>query len=176
MARSGQRIGRRIHRAEHVEIDETVVERGDQGIGDRMRQPHQVAVDARRIDHNEVVTVLDRGYRFGESGKLRRFILIGADALRARHAKMRRSVQFKPAAPRPIPAIVDVMGETLLPGIKIYRGNPLARLQQRDRDMDGGRRLARPAFLIADNDNVGGFARPCIRLDQHDASPASCHP
>ena len=60
MAGAGHREGRGIDRAEHVEIDEAVVERRDQRVGHRMGEPHQIAVVAGRIDDDEIVGVLDR--------------------------------------------------------------------------------------------------------------------
>ena len=55
VALAGHREGRGIDRAEHVEIDEAVVERRDQRVGHRMGEPHQVAVGARRVDDDEIV-------------------------------------------------------------------------------------------------------------------------
>lgn len=56
----------RIDRDEHVEVDESVVERRDQRVGHRMGQPHQISVVAGRIDDDEIVRVLDGIDRGGE--------------------------------------------------------------------------------------------------------------
>ena len=68
------------------------------------------------------------------------------------------------------------MREALLARIQIDRRNPLTRLQQRYRDVDGGRRFARPALFISDDDDMRRLVRPNIRLDQHDAIPCTQHP
>ena len=75
-----------IDRAEHVEIDEAVVERGHQRVGHRMREPHQVGVVAGRIDHDEVAGVLDFVDRGREVGELGRLVLVDPRAVAARDA------------------------------------------------------------------------------------------
>ena len=60
MALAGDGIGRGIDGSQHVEIEETVIDRRHQRIGHRMREPHRIAVVAGRIDHNEIKGVLDR--------------------------------------------------------------------------------------------------------------------
>ena len=64
----------RVERAEHVEIDEAVVERRDQRVGHRMGEPHQIGVAAGRVDHHHVVAVLDRADRLREIGELLRLV------------------------------------------------------------------------------------------------------
>ncbi len=172
MAGLRQRIGDRIDGAEHVEIHETVVERGDQRVRHRVREPHQIAVAARRIDHDEVVVGLGDGDFVDEALKLGIFILVVADAIAARDKAMRRDVEVEPVAPAPRAAVLDVMREALLPGIEIDGGDALAGLHQGNRDMDGERRFARAAFFIADHDDVGRLVRVLVRLDQHHAALA----
>lgn len=65
----------RIDRDEHVEVDESVVERRDQRVGHRMGQPHQISVVAGRIDDDEIVRVLDGIDRGGELVELGRLIV-----------------------------------------------------------------------------------------------------
>ena len=127
VARAGDREGRGIDGAEHVEIDEAVVERRDQRVGHRMREPHQVGVGARRIDHDEVVDVLDRVDRLGEAGELGRLVLVEPRACRrARCRNATGSFEVEPGARRPGAAVLDVMGEALLAGVEIDGGDPLA--------------------------------------------------
>ena len=71
-------------RAEHVEIDEAVVERRDQRIRHRMREPHQVGVVAGRIDDDEVVGLLDRADRLGEAAELRCLVLVDPQTVEPR--------------------------------------------------------------------------------------------
>ena len=49
-----------------------------------MRQPHQVAVIAGRIDHDEVVAVLERRNGLGESIEFRALVVVEPASLRAR--------------------------------------------------------------------------------------------
>src|SRR4029077_14716110 len=71
------------------------------------------------------------------------------------------------AAPRGIAPVLDVMREGLLPAVEIDGGDALSGLEQRDRDMHGGGRLARPALFVAQHDYVRGarYATGC--LEQH---------
>ena len=62
---------------EHVHVDETVVHRRDQGVGQRMGEPHQVGIACRRVDHDEFVIMLNLADGFGESGEFGGFILLG---------------------------------------------------------------------------------------------------
>ena len=100
-----------------------------------MREPHQIAVVARRIDDDEIVGVFDRVDRGGEIVELRRFVVRDQRAVAARDAVMRRQFEIEPGVLRPGLAVLDVMGEALLARVEVDRGDPLARLQQRDRDM-----------------------------------------
>ncbi len=64
------------------------------------------------------------------------------------------------------------MREAALPRIKVDCRHPLARLQQRDRDMHGGGGLSRATFLVADDDNVSrifSFGLPFsgVGFEQH---------
>ena len=135
VAGAGDREGHRIDRAEHVEIDKAVVKRRDQRIGHRMREPHEIAVVTRRIDNDEIMGVFDRVDRGGEIVELRRFVVRDQRAVGARYAVMRRQFEIEPGMLRPGLTVFDVMGEALLARVEVDRGDPLASLQQRDRDM-----------------------------------------
>ena len=76
VALAGDRIGGRVDGAEHVEVDEAVVERRDQRIGHGMGEPREIAVGARRIDDDEIVRLLDRADRLGKAGELDRLVLV----------------------------------------------------------------------------------------------------
>jgi hypothetical protein len=58
-------VAHRIDAGEHVEIDEAVVHRGYQGIGDPVRQPVEEGVGARRVDDDEIMALLDFGEALG---------------------------------------------------------------------------------------------------------------
>ena len=168
MADPGQREARRIDRAEHVEIDEAVVERRDQRVGHRMREPHEVGVGARRINDDEIMGVLDRA----RPPRRRRRIpplrsRRGAGRRRVRRNNARGASSLSARARRPVAAIVDVVGEAALAGIEIDRGDALAGLQQRDRNMHGRGRLSGTAFFVAKDDDMRRYRRADIRLHQH---------
>ena len=78
MADTGQFECGRIDHAEHVEIDEAVVERRDQRIGHGVGEPHQIGIGARGIDDDEVVALLDRADRLGKGGEFLRLDLFDA--------------------------------------------------------------------------------------------------
>ena len=61
-----------------------------------MGEPHQIGVIAGRIDHHEVVTVLDLVDRRREAGEFGRFVLVDADTVGARDAVVVRD--FEPDA------------------------------------------------------------------------------
>jgi hypothetical protein len=63
------------------------------------------------------------------------------------------------------------MREAFLPGIEIDGGDALARLQQRDRDVQRGGRFAGAALFVAEYDNVSGLLIFVDRLDQHERVP-----
>ena len=80
-----------------------------------MRETHQIAVVARRIDDDEIVGVLDRVDRGGEFVELAppRCPTTSAPSL-ARDAVMRRQFEIEPGVLGPGAAVLDVMGEAFL--------------------------------------------------------------
>ena len=166
MAGAGDGEGRRIDGAQHVEIDKAVVERRDQRIGHRVRQPHQIAVVAGRIDDDEIMGVLDRVDGGGEVVELGRLVVGDERAIRARDAIMRRHFELEAGVLGPGAAVVDVVREALLARVEIDGGDALAGFQQRDRDMHRDRGLARAAFFVAEYDAIGR-ARPHASLNRH---------
>jgi hypothetical protein len=93
-----------------------------------MREPHQIRVGARRVDHHDVVVVLDGADRDGEACELLRLVSIERVAFGARYAIVRRHFQLTRAL-RPGAASLDVMRETLLTRVEIDRGDALASLK-----------------------------------------------
>src|SRR5262249_61028854 len=102
--------------------------------GSWVREPCQVAVDARRVDDDEVVAVLDRGDRVGEAGELDRLVLVDAQALAAADAEVHRQLERKLRALRPRAAVADVVGEAGLARVEGDGGEAVARLSSRERD------------------------------------------
>jgi len=56
------------------------------------------------------------------------------------------------------------MGETFLPAVEINARHALAGLEQRDRNVQSGGGLTRPAFLVAEDDHVSGLTSLLDRL------------
>ena len=90
----------------------------------------------------------------GEIVELGRLVVGDQRAVGARDAVMRRQFEIEPRVLRPGAAVLDVMGEAFLPRVEIDRGDALARLHQRDRDMHRDRGFARPALFVAEHDDV----------------------
>jgi hypothetical protein len=115
-----------------------------------VREPHQIAVGARRIDDDEIAAPLDRRDRFGELPTLG--LLVVGDLHRTAEfdATMLRLFEVGAGGVTPGAAVVEIAGET---GVEIDRRDALAGLEQRHREMHCERRLARAALLVAeDND------------------------
>ena len=98
--------------------------------------------------------VLDRADRRREVCELSRLIGLERIAFSARDAIVRRQFKRDARALGPGAAVVDVMSEALLARIEINRCDALPSLQQRDRDMQRGRRFSRTALLVSENDDV----------------------
>ncbi len=95
-----------------------------------MREPHQIAVARRRIDHDEVVAVLDRHDRGGEAGEFRRFVLVDAARIRPVDDVMIGQFERNAGFLRPAFAIEDVAGEAFLAAVDVDGGDALARLSR----------------------------------------------
>ena len=70
-------------------------------------------------------------------------------------AAMDRQLQAESGAMRPGAAVVNVSRKTLLPAIEIDGGDPLARLQKGDSDVQRCGGFARSALLVAQHDHMG---------------------
>jgi hypothetical protein len=70
---------------------------------------------------------------------------------------MLRDIEFTPHLLGPGPPVLDMVGKTSLPGIEVDSGDGLTRLDQRNCNVHCDGRLPRPALLIADNDDAGGW-------------------
>ena len=83
-------------------------------------------------------------------------LLVFLDRVRAgqRQVVMGGVRQFEVARLRPVAAVLDVVGEGLLAAVDVDRGDAEALIEQVDREMEGGRGLARAALLIADDNDM----------------------
>ena len=69
-------------------------------ISHRMRQPHQVAVGTRRIDHDEIETPFHRAHRLDELLQLRSFVLGDLHGLADLDASMHGNFEVEDCATR----------------------------------------------------------------------------
>src|SRR5581483_128835 len=129
VAGSGNLKGHRIHGREHVEIEETVVERRDQRVGDEMREPHQVAVLWRRVDDDEIRTSLRSRDGVLEGIELGPLVPVDARSFTAIDADVLGLLQTHSEALGPGTAIVHIVSETALPAIKVDGGHALSGLE-----------------------------------------------
>ena len=157
----------RIDGPEHVEIQETVIERSDQRIRHRVREPHQIRVVAGRIDHNKVASVLDFVDRGREVCELDCLVLVDPCALAACDCVMLRHFQRDAGAFGGVAAVLDVMREGLLPAVEVDGCDALTGLEQRHRDMHRGGGLARAALLVAEHNHMRGTRYATCCLKQH---------
>jgi len=169
MALTDHRECRRIDMAEHVEVDKAVVERRDQRVGHGMGKAREIAVGSRRVDHDKVVGILDRGDRLRKTRKFDRLVFVELERRPVRDAKMHRDCQAEARALGPGAPVVDVVREALLPGVEIDRRHPLADIHQRDGNVHRGGRFPRAALFIAKHDDVRGRGSPSS-LHQHSAT------
>ena len=119
-----------------------------------MRQAHQITVGAGRIDDDEVETGLDCRDSFHELEELGILVLGDLHGLAELDAAMQRQLEAEPGPARPGGSVVDVVGKALLTAVEVDRRDALAGLQERDRDVQGGGRLARAALLVAEHDHM----------------------
>ncbi|MGY3420593.1 hypothetical protein ACVWZW_001068 [Bradyrhizobium sp. F1.13.4] len=156
-----------IDGAEHIEIEEAVVDRGHQRVGHRVRKPHQVAVGAGRIDDDEVEAALDRRDRLHELKELRILVLGDLHGLAELDAAMQRQFEVELGAARPGGSVVDVVSKALLTAVEVDGGDALAGFQKRDCNVQGGGRLAGAALLVAEHDNMRRAGLALASLHKH---------
>ena len=148
-------VADRIDAREHVEIDEAVVHRRDQRVGDAVGETAEECVRTGRVDHDEIVVVLDLGEAIHQ---LAQFVALGlGDRVLdgRRHVEVARHGERNALVARPAAAVFDVAGERKLPAVKINRRHGVARPQQRDSNVHGRGGLARAALLVAAHDDMG---------------------
>ena len=129
-----------------------------------MRKAGQEGVASRRIDNDEIALALQAAQRGQKALALFRFSLVevallaGFDAQDFRHRELGASILH------PAGAVFEVPGQRALPDIEVDHTDPLSDCQKGHAEMDGNGRLARPALLIADDDDacLSGRLR-CVR-------------
>ena len=154
MALAGHGIGGGIDGSQHVEIEETVIDRRHQRVGHRMRQPHQIAVVAGRIDHDEIESTLNRADGIRKLLEFRVFVVGDLHGLAELDAAMHRKFKAEPGAARPRAAVVDVAGKALLAAVEIDGGDALAGFHQSNCNMQGGGGFTRSPLFVSQHHNV----------------------
>jgi hypothetical protein len=101
-----------------------------------MRDMRQIIVVAGSVDDDDAMAAGER-----LDGLLERpaagSLFIGRGIIELLEAEMLGHAEVAADMTRPGAAVLDVMGETLLPGIEIDGGDGLSRLDQGDRDVHG---------------------------------------
>src|SRR6266403_610407 len=171
MALAGHRVGFRIDGAEHVKIEEAVVDRRHQGVGHRMREPHQITVRTRGVDHDKIKGPLDRAHGVRELLEFARFVLGDLHGLAELDAAMHGDFEIEAGAARPGASVVDVTGETLLAAVEIDGGDALAGFHQGNGDVQGGGGFSRTALLVAEHNDMRRTGLSLTSLQQHIPHP-----
>ena len=136
-----ERLG--IDLSDQVEIDETVVHRGDQRVCPRGHVAGERIVAARRIDNQKIMAVREL--------RQPRVERVGIDV--ADHVERRgRQVDRTPRRGRD--PIVEIAMEGTLAVIEVDARDARAHRHQRHRDMHRAGRFARTAFFIGKNDHM----------------------
>ena len=111
MAGPGDPKGLGVDGAKHLEVDKTVIERGDQGVGQRMRQPHQISVMAGGIDDDQAVGTSQRIDRVGQ-GLASGGLILDADIIGPAEAEMIGNIEVAGDMLGPGAPVFDIMRET----------------------------------------------------------------
>src|SRR5206468_1560644 len=104
----------------------------------------------RRIDDDEAVMFRQRIDGVGQSHAP--FALAAARGI---GTQMLWDIELASDALPPRSPVIDIMGQTSLPGIEIDGGYRLARLHERNSNVHRDRRFTRPTLFIADHDHAG---------------------
>src|SRR5579883_59447 len=132
-----------------------------------MRQPGQVIVGSRRVDHDEIEGALDVGQCVGEAGKLDGFVLIKLAGRAGGNAEVGRHLEAAAATLGPVAPILHIMGEGLLPRVDVKGRDPLPKIHQGDAKVHRQGRFAGTALFVADHDDMRGHRSPRAHLHQH---------
>jgi hypothetical protein len=151
-----------IDSRQQVQIDEAVIQGRQQGVGPGVREPRQVRVAARRIDHDHVGSTDHLLERCLEA----RLLVSGIAS--CGNCAMLGDRQIEAFALGVCSAVLDVARKCALAGVEVDGRDPRAVAEQRHDDVHRGRRLARTALLVADHQHVRsiGSARRLVLNDR----------
>ena len=131
---------------DEVEIDEAVIERGDERIGPGCGVAGEGIVAARRVEQHEVHALAHLGGEIVE-----RF-----HAVPLEHGEVHVG-QGDAAAAFGFGAVFKVAVQGALARVKIDRSDPRALIGERDGDVHGSGRLASAALFVGEDDTVRGL-------------------
>ncbi len=122
-----------------------------------MAEAGQVGLAARRVDHH-VVAVAELAERLAQPRPLLGLRLAAVTRRRALDPPVQRHRQVSLAGRRRARPVPEEGRQRRLPAVEIEGADPVAELQQGDRQVHGRRRLAGAALLVAERDDPGGAA------------------
>jgi hypothetical protein len=129
MARAGNPHRIPVDDTEHIEIDQTVVERRNERISERMRQSPEITVAPGGIDQNEAVRFFKRIDLLKKRVAVCRLVLDGRMVAVRYEVAVIRNFKVEPGLLRPGMTVLDIMGEALLPGVEIESGDAVLDLR-----------------------------------------------
>ncbi len=143
--------GHRVDNAQHVEVHEAVVHRGDDQVGLAVSRAAHRGVAPGGVDQH-IVGGLGRVEHCLEPGQGLRLTQLGEfGAGQVLHGHGRLDA----VGLQPRPAMGEEMGHGLLAQVQVEDRELGAGMQQGRGDMDRQGGLARPALLVADDDDLG---------------------
>mgnify|MGYP003126378475 CR=1 FL=1 len=147
-------IGLGFDPGQQVEIDETVIHRRDQRVGQGMSHLAEAGVAAGAVDDDEIAAPLKIADRRRQAQVID--VLIGAKRVWVDLGQFDQhwSGQGQVAGGDRVAPVLDIAPETALAQVEVQPADPVAHARQRRRHMHGRGRFARPALFVAENDDM----------------------
>src|SRR5262249_14917421 len=95
------------------------------------------------MEDQKIKGLLTPGKSCVEFRKFEGLILVNSNPLGPPDRELVRYLESQPGTPSPGTAVLNVVGEGLLPAVEVNRGNPLAGFHQRDSEVRCNRGLTR---------------------------------
>ena len=128
---------------DQVEVNEAVVHRCDQRIGNGNRGTRQRIITSRRVDNHVISAV----------AKSCHFLIEASRGQQREHCVVCRR-QTQATAPHCCGAVVEITRQRFLPRVEIQRGDPVPGSRERNGDMHRCRRFTRAALFISENNTM----------------------
>jgi hypothetical protein len=157
MAGAGDFQSLGVKHAQHIEVNETVIQRRDQGVRHGMNQLDDGCLISGRVNDDIAMRTGKPGERVHE-GVANGFVggLIQWRVL-VSQTNMCGNFQVCTDGLAPSAPVFDVASKTPLPHIDVDSRNAVARFEQSDRNLHGDGGFARAALLVADDDDHAVF-------------------